>query len=123
MRKTIRDRIKHRVRWTLGIALFGWFLAAAPGLVAMATRSAPRAAIGASMLGLLTFAVAFISMMFIRCPKCSARISHTIAVPVGFSFGGLRQRINYCPYCGVSLDEACPEPGNRIMSPDARRQA
>ena len=116
MRKTIRDRIKRRARWSVGVALLGWFLAAVPGFIGMATRPTPPAAIGASVLGFLVFAGAFIAMMFIRCPKCSARISHTIAVPVGFSFGGLRQRINYCPYCGVNLDEACPDSGNPITA-------
>ena len=98
----------------MGAVLLGGLLAASPGLIMGATRrSTPPATIGVGIVGFLLFIGALIAMLFVRCPKCSASISHTIARPVALSFG-FRQRVNYCPYCGVNLDEACPESGSPI---------
>lgn len=107
MPETIRERIKRRVRWTLGAAVLGWLLVASPSTVKGSV------AIAAAMLGMVLFLGAIISLALVRCPKCSARIGHTIAMPVAFSLGR-RQRVNYCPFCGVHLDEACPASGNPI---------
>jgi hypothetical protein len=43
----------------------------------------------------------------VRCPKCKARLGQTIAMPLAFSWGS-GPKINFCPYCGVSLDQALP---------------
>lgn len=113
MQETIRDRIKRRVRWTMGAAVIGWLLVASPGITGAVRGRPPSFVIGASIVGFLLFFGAIASMWFIRCPKCSARIGHTIAMPVGFSFG-VRQRVNYCPFCGVNLDEPIDASGNPI---------
>ena len=64
-------------------------------------------------LGMVLFLGSMISILFVRCPNCSGRLAHTIVMPVGFSFDR-RQRVNYCPFCGVALDEAYPVSGNPI---------
>jgi hypothetical protein len=49
------------------------------------------------------FASAAIGMQFfVRCPRCKVRLGQ-IGVQVGISF--LKPTVNFCPCCGVSLDE------------------
>ena len=56
-----------------------------------------------SILGFLTFGGAILAMQWIKCPRCSVRLGQiavTLAVP------GLKPQPNFCPYCGVALDES-----------------
>ena len=46
----------------------------------------------------------------IKCPKCKAKLGQTIAMSLAFSWGS-GPKVNFCPFCGVNLDE--PRPGGR----------
>jgi hypothetical protein len=60
------------------------------------------------MVGFVMFGGAILALQWIvRCPKCKARLGRTIAMPVAFGWGS-GPKVNFCPYCGVSLDEARP---------------
>jgi len=70
-------------------------------------------------VGAILFAGAILAMQWtLKCPKCKARVGQTIAMPLAFSWGA-GPKINFCPYCGVSLDEPVPgtEPSAQSQSP------
>jgi hypothetical protein len=100
MNETIRDYIKRRVRWCLAVAVLGWL-----SITLTASLWNGQGQSGVRVFGFLVFLGAIICLQwFVRCPKCEARIGRTIALPVGFSSGSGR-KINFCPYCGIGLDE------------------
>lgn len=94
---TIREYIKRRARWTAALSLGGFMLFAFGGPLGI-----PFLAI----IGAIAFGGAIILIANIRCPRCRASLGQTIAMPVGINLIG--EQINYCPYCGVSLDEQIP---------------
>jgi hypothetical protein len=103
MDKTIRSVIRRRV-WTAAAAAFGgWFILAISGVLKERPSANPL-----SILGFILFmgAILFLNF-FVKCPKCVRRIGHTIAMPVAFGGKGAP---NFCPFCGVNLDEKIPEP-------------
>ena len=105
MNETIRDHIKRRVRWLFGVGMLGW---CSFPLSAFLWRDNPghKAGFGLSALGMVAFLGAILALNWvIKCPRCRANLGRTIAMPVGLSFGS-GPRVNFCPYCGVSLDEA-----------------
>src|SRR5215472_1426878 len=107
MHNTIRRYLKRRVWWCAGIALCGWLLFPVGEMVSpQLPDSVPKAAIPA--LGMIIFVGAILAMQWtLRCPKCKARVGQTIAMPLAFSWGR-GPKINFCPYCGISLDEPVP---------------
>ena len=108
MNQTIRDYLKGRIRWCLAFAVGGWILIALGGGAARhLPESIPRVAI--PLTGFVVFFGAIVAMQrSIKCPKCNARLGQTIAMPLAFNFGS-GPRVNFCPFCGVHLDE--PRPG------------
>jgi hypothetical protein len=103
MNETIRDRIKRRVRSWLLIAVGGWLLFALATAMGRGKTDLPLIALGFTL-----FAAAILGIhTTVRCPKCSARLGQTIAMPLAFNIGW-SPPINFCPYCGVSLDQPCP---------------
>lgn len=46
----------------------------------------------------------FAMQRIVKCPKCKANLGRTIAMPLSLSWGS-GPKINFCPYCAVSLDE------------------
>jgi hypothetical protein len=105
MRDTIRRYLKRRVWWCAAVAVVGWLLFPLAALVEpLLPDSVPKAAIPA--VGVILFAGAVLTMQWtVRCPKCKARLGQTIAMPLAFSWGS-GPKVNFCPYCGVNLDEA-----------------
>ena len=101
--RTIRDYIKRRVRWGFGLALASWLFVA---LTSNMGFGGPRPGY-LPLIGVLGFIGAILLFLFIRCPKCRARIGQTIAVPAAFRLSG--PKVKYCPYCGVGLDEPMPD--------------
>jgi hypothetical protein len=96
MNETIRAYLKRRVRWCLAIAIAGW-------LIIIATSVGGRGANpGFPMLGFLTFGGAIVALQWIKCPRCVVRLGQ-LAMILGVP--GLKPQPNFCPYCGVSLDE------------------
>ncbi|HTT02272.1 MAG TPA: hypothetical protein VMG11_09325 [Steroidobacteraceae bacterium] len=106
MEETIRDRIKRRVRSLAAVAAVGWVICAVGmGLAFESSTHMPNFVL--FFLGFVVFGGAIMGLQWLtRCPKCSTRIGQSIALQVAFGLFGSRP--NYCPYCGVSLDERCP---------------
>jgi hypothetical protein len=102
MSETIRDYLKRRVRWTWGIAFACWLVAAFAGSAGVKNPFFLVAAVAG-------FGGATLSMLWIKCPRCSVRLGQSIAGTLAIP--GLRPQPNFCPYCGVSLDEP------RLMQP------
>jgi hypothetical protein len=55
------------------------------------------------LAGVLGFGGAILSTIWIKCPRCSVRIGQSIAGAMAIPL--LKPQPNFCPYCGVSLDE------------------
>lgn len=95
MNETIRSYIKRRVRWCMAIGIGGWVV------IATSIGTHVNNPI-VSVLGFVTFGGAILALQWIKRPRCSARlgqIARTLGMP------GLKPQPNFCPYCGVSLDE------------------
>ena len=108
MNETIRDRIKRRVRWTMAAGTFGC-LASLLAAVSMHGGSLNhREAVAAlTLMGFMLFGGgALWWASWTRCRKCAERIGPEIGMRVAFAI--FRKPPNFCPYCGVSLDEPCP---------------
>jgi hypothetical protein len=100
---TIRDYIKRRVLWGFGIAFASWLIIA---LTSNMGFGGPRPGY-LPFIGVFGFMGAILSFLFIRCPKCRARLGQTIAVPAAFRLSG--PQVKYCPYCGVNVDDELSE--------------
>jgi hypothetical protein len=107
MHDTIRQYIRRRVWWCAGIAVIGWLMFPMGAVLARnLPDNAPRAAI--PIVGFVLFGGAILALQrVVKCPKCKSRLGQTIAMPLAFSWGS-GPKINFCPYCGVSLDEQLP---------------
>ena len=97
---TIRDFLAARRRKLLILAFVAWLGFAFSGV--LATEN------GMPWLTLLFFALfaaaVVLSMYWLKCPRCAGPIGMTNASFAGRA-GGVYRRIDFCPYCGVSLDE------------------
>jgi len=101
---TIRDYIRRRVWWCAALAVGGWLLLPLSA-AAVGDKFQPLP----MMAGAIMFGGAIIALNWVvKCPKCKARIAQTIGMPVAFQWGS-RARVNFCPYCGVNLDEQVPQ--------------
>ena len=58
-----------------------------------------------SMLFLICFGVAFFALIHfgVRCPRCSRSLLGTATYAGLYSNG--RNKVNFCPYCGINFDE------------------
>ncbi len=59
-------------------------------------------------VGAVGFAGGLLSVVWIKCPRCSVRVGQSIANSLVVPF--FKPVPNYCPYCGVSLDEPRTKP-------------
>jgi hypothetical protein len=106
---TTREYIKRRVRIALGIGIGSWVLVAIVGPFGAGGNRLVQSLLPLfAVIGAIGFGGAIISIMFIRCPKCRASLGQTVAVPTAMRLSG--RQINFCPYCGVSLDEPMDGP-------------
>ena len=103
---TIRDHIKRRVRIIAAVAVGGWLL-----LPLSASFGADPQAFPLPMfVGFAIFAGAILGLtFFVKCPKCDTRFGQ-VASQIAFHFGSKRGRVNFCPYCGTSLDQPYEPP-------------
>lgn len=99
MNETMRSYIKKRVFWALGVGVGGWLLVMLTGVIATSSNTSAMIA-----LGFLIVLAAALATRFIKCPKCSTRLGPQVAMHIALPAG--RARFHFCPYCGVSLDEA-----------------
>jgi len=110
MGTTIRDHIKRRVRIIAALAISGWLLVP----LSASFGADPHAFPLPMFLGFAIFAGAILGLtFFVRCPKCNSRFGQ-VASQIAFHFGSTRGRVNFCPYCGTSLDEPY-EPPRKVL--------
>jgi hypothetical protein len=108
MNPTIRQYIKRRVWWCMALGFGGWLVFALCGVIA---RSLPDGLpkIALPFVGIAMFGGAILALqLIVRCPKCKAKLAQTIAMPVAFSGWRSGPKVNFCPFCGVNLDEPMP---------------
>jgi TRAP-type C4-dicarboxylate transport system permease small subunit len=98
---TIRQYIKRRLMWSLAVAIVAIVFIVISSIVGNPKDNVPIVTIGALVF---LAVVAFINLG-IRCAKCGGNLGMTI-VPAFLSFSS-KKKINYCPFCGVSIDENC----------------
>jgi hypothetical protein len=98
---TIRKLITRRRRNFLILAFAAW-LGFGGSMFVASTQGTPPwftliffAAFGAAILGIL---------FRLRCPRCKGSFG-MINAPFNGKTTGINRRIDFCPYCGVSLDE------------------
>jgi len=97
---TIRDHLAKRKRFFIGLAVVSW-LGAGGSMFLAASGAFPWL----FLVFFLGFGAAIIGIMFfLKCPRCGGPIGATNATLIA-SHMPLVRRINFCPYCGVSLDE------------------
>ena len=103
--------------WIFFILLFGIIIV--PGmdmLFVLANALTGGRQAGLSATGGVMFGGAILALqMIVRCPKCKARLGRTIAMPVAFGWRS-GPRVNFCPFCGVKLDEPIPHPESATQS-------
>lgn len=97
---SLRDWLRRRARqgWLILVGA----LASIAGLHAlMPLDPAP----GLLLWSLLVFPAAYAyAMSRIACTRCGNAVGSVVR-PWRLHHGRLQQRVNHCPYCGVSLDE------------------
>jgi hypothetical protein len=109
---TIRDYIKRRVRWAMGIGIGSWLVLAVVGpLGSKAYPSLQHLLPVFAIVGVIGFGGAIISIASVRCPKCRASLGQTVAMPTALRVGG--RQVNFCPFCGVTLDESMESATNQ----------
>ena len=115
MNDTIRDYIRRRVWWCAAFAVGGWLMF--PLGAAIAQRLPDGAARAAMpIVGFVMFGGAILALQrIVKSPKCKARLGQTIAMPVAFGWGS-GPRVNFCPFCGVKLDEPIPHSESSTQS-------
>ena len=110
MDETIRDRLKRRIRWCMAIGLGAWLMPAfVMGIIGalVAPAHIHNGAAGAVYLsGFLVFGGAMLVARRTLCPACSEPIGKMVGMSVAFPF--FRKPANFCPYCGVHLDQSVP---------------
>jgi len=105
---SIRLYLKRRVWWCAGIAFAGWLMfPLAAAIAKKLPEGAPQAAL--PFVGLALFFGAILALQrLVKCPNCKARLGQTIAMPLALSWGS-GPKVNFCPFCGVNLDEPVPQ--------------
>jgi hypothetical protein len=114
---TLRQYLKRRVWWCAGVAICGWLLLALASAIGKHMPDGVPAG-GIVVAGFLLFGGAIFALQrIVKCPKCKARLGQTIAMPLAFSWGR-GPKVNFCPYCGVNLDQAMPRSESVAQSQD-----
>jgi hypothetical protein len=101
---TIRGHIRRRVLLGYALVLFGVVLFIGAEFLLDEGVAYPLG----FPLAFIPFIVAVIYLNFgLRCPRCKGNLSMTPAAYPSFSS---KHRFNYCPYCGISVDEELGAP-------------
>lgn len=100
MAETIRDYFKRRTRRALKLCAVGIVIVAL-GITLYGFGYAPPGEVG-FVIGLVILCAGLWYLDRTKCPRCLARLSATA------SSARLLHPINFCPYCGASLDAPRP---------------
>lgn len=102
---SIRQIIRRRVKWLIGMAALGWVLL----IVSISLEPGPPWQ-PLRIAGLGLFFGAVVLMQLIKCPNCSSRLGQ-IGTSIGFAWRGRlgwRRQVKFCPYCGIDIDQPVP---------------
>lgn len=115
--KTFRAVLKLRARIAIGLAIGGWITIMAAGIYSGTHKRTPPSPL--AFIGFVVFFLAIIVVnWWLRCPKCRRKVGQNIGLQVGI---GGKKAPNFCPYCGVHLDDplpAPPNPADEVTTPD-----
>jgi hypothetical protein len=100
---TLRDTIGKRAR-LLTLAAFGSWVLAAAGMVLSGNGPLSLIFFLPGFVGFLVSIVALI--LFVRCPRCRFNFGPLSMQLGSLPFGSSARLVNFCPHCGVSLDES-----------------
>jgi hypothetical protein len=105
METSMRDVLKRKIRWLFAMGLGAWLMMPL-GLAILHGDPQPHGNTPPLLIivGTVVFGAAMLLIQRVKCPKCSTPLGQ-IASAIAFRW---HRRINYCPYCGVSLDEPVP---------------
>lgn len=110
MDETIRDRIRRRIRRCVAVGLGAWLLPAFSmgviGQLVSPSQIENRIAGAFYLTGFIVSGGAVLAARRTLCAACSQAIGKMIGMSVAFPF--FRKPANFCPYCGVHLDQAAP---------------
>jgi DNA-directed RNA polymerase subunit RPC12/RpoP len=116
MRHTIRDHVKKRTRWAIGVAAIACLVVMLSPvrthavLMEMPTVDMPNAVRNWNhagfqlqiLIGVGAMIAAINAPALLKCPRCSKRFGRT-AIRIAARMW--RTPVNFCPHCGVGLDE------------------
>lgn len=100
---TTRDVFNRRLKWISGLMYFGFALLALGMALAWLDGGQLNIAVVVAGVALFVLAGATGQLLALRCPKCMGNCG-----PMVFHNGVCRKvsnRLQYCPFCGQSLDE------------------
>ena len=102
---TIREFLAARRRKLMGVGFAAWLGFGASGVIA-----AQRGVIWLPLVFFALFAaVALANLYWLKCLQCRGPIGIT-NLPLTERGGWFTRKANFCPYCGVSLDETWNTP-------------
>lgn len=103
---TIREKLEDMRRKAGTVAMIGWPVCAAGVVLALTVNVA---FVLVCLLGfILLGGGVFCMVRGIRCPRWRGPIGHAISYPRKGLFG-VSKKIQFCPFCGVSLDSELTE--------------
>jgi hypothetical protein len=97
---TIRQVLSRRMVIWLLVALASWIGCAASLSFSTSSQYPPWF----YAFFIVVFGIALLGFYRLKCPRCRTALGTNAFRIVGIG-SGLSKRIEYCPYCGVSLDE------------------
>jgi hypothetical protein len=98
----IREYMATRRRVFIGIGIASWLGFA--GSIILIPRVEARPWFSLIFFG--GFAAAILGIMFLlKCSRCGGALGFGSAPFTGERTTGIYRRLNFCPYCGISLDE------------------
>lgn len=95
---TIRKALEKKRRVVFMMAFLCWILFAGACLTESHSRELPLLI----FIPFIGFGACVLFLLFgLRCPKCKNNLGYTLQP----SFWHISEKLKFCPFCGVSLDE------------------
>jgi hypothetical protein len=97
---TLRDYITRRARLVMATGIGSWLLFA----IGLALSNGQLSIV--AIIGFAGFFGAIIGMLFfVKCPRCKFNLAQLAPHIASGRFFFAKRQVNFCPCCGVSLDE------------------